>query len=258
MAGKFLLDRLDYHRKQGNCRQSFKVEVAAIGSLESALTEFSRRNRKVPVTYDFSRVRLSFTKQAKQLPKYTSAYQGRALTNPEALIDALLLPEHKLMASLQLLCGCRTEGVGAPVRPVPGGNRLCLENFADAEGDIFPVRMDPASAAPVRQFWTKEKGGKIAVKYCPLSLADQVSAWLLTHPEGLGDDYANYLRAVNQAMHDTGQAVRGRGTRALRFNFAQRRLRQYFKAGFGDEEAKRRVSSEMSHNRPDITDGYYR
>jgi hypothetical protein len=110
---KFLLERLDYHRKQGNCRQSFKVEVAALGSLERVLTEFSRRNRAFPVSYDFSSVRLSFTQQSKLLPKYTSTYQGRALANPDALIDALLLPEHKLMASLQLLCGCRTEGVGA-------------------------------------------------------------------------------------------------------------------------------------------------
>ncbi len=254
---QYLEDRLAYHICKGNSRQTFKAEVAALGNLERGLTLFSREHRERPVIYDFSRARKSFTAKAKQLAKITSEYESRALPDPLALIAALEEPHHKLMAALQYYCGCRTEGVGAPQRDYPGGNPLQRENFTGPDGHLLPTRNDPVSGEMVRSFWTKEKGGKVAWKFCPLTLAKQVLDWLTVHPEGLGDSYAVYLAAINKAMQETGQSVRGRGTHALRFNFAQRRYHQCIAADMGDEEAKRLVSHEMSHNRPDITEGYY-
>jgi hypothetical protein len=255
---EYLMHRLQYHIENRNCRQSFKVEVSALGSLARALTVFSADIRAIPVIYDFNVTRLSFTQQAKQLAKYTSKYNGRALPRPEEMIDALEIHHHKLMASLQLYAGCRTEGVGAPQRAVPGGNRLTLENFRDGEGNYLPIQCDPLTGETVHVFWTKEKGGKIAIKYCPYALAQDINKYLSTNPDGLGDEYRIYLRAINKAMKSTHQSVPGRGTHALRFNFAQRRMMQCMRAGMHDEEAKRFVSIEMSHNRPDITEGYYR
>jgi hypothetical protein len=256
---EYLEHRLLYHIEHGNCRQSFKVEVSALGSLARALTAFSVSIRTIPVVYDFDVARLAFTQQAKQnLRKFTSQYNGRALPRPEEMIDALQLCHHKFMTSLQLYAGCRTEGVGAPQRPVPGGNRLTIANFQDSEGRRLPVQSDPLTGKPVQIFWTKEKGGKIATKYCPVALFEHIYLYISTHPEGLGDEYKIYLHEINKAMKLTHQAVPGRGTHALRFNFAQRRMIQCMHAGMHDEEAKRFVSIEMSHNRPDITEGYYR
>ncbi|MCC8195188.1 MAG: hypothetical protein LIP28_11145 [Deltaproteobacteria bacterium] len=257
LVRRYLDDRLAYHLERGNSRQAFKVEVAALGNLERGLNLFSARHRAAPVRYDFSKARSSFTGRARKLPRATSEYESRALSDPMALIAALEEPHHKLMAALQYHCGCRTEGVGAPRRDYPGGNPLKKENFAGAEGRLLPTQKDPVTGERVRPFWTKEKGGKVAWKYCPEALAREVLRWIEGHPEGLGESYAVYLAAVNKAMRETCQTVRGRGTHALRFNFARRRYKQCLLAGMGDEEAKRFVSQEMSHNRPDITEGYY-
>lgn len=257
LVRRYLEHRLSYHCDKGNSRQTFKVEVATLGSLERGLSMFSQKHRAVPVEYDFSNARKSFTAKACLLSKTTSEYENRALPDPLALIAALEEPHHKLMAALQYHCGCRSEGVGAPQRDYPNGNTLKMENFAGIGGTLLPTEKDPVTGEMVRPFWTKEKGGKVAWKYCPASLARDVLNWLGEHPEGLGDSYPVYLAAVNRAMRETCQSVRGKGTHALRFNFAQRRYRQCLAAGMGDEEAKRLVSREMSHNRPDITEGYY-
>jgi hypothetical protein len=233
LAGEYLVFRLEHHARRGNCRQSFKVEVSALGSLEKALTAFSRLHRPDPIVYDFTASRLSFSKKAKILSKYTSKYSGRALPDPVGMIKALELEHHKLMASLQFYAGCRTEGVGAPQRHVPGGNRLRLENFCDGEGVLFSVLVDEITGKEVQPFWTKEKGGKVAEKYCPVNLAEEVIAYITSNPDGLGDVYRNYLQAVNKAMRRTGQAVQGRGTHALRFNYAQRRMDECLRAGLG-------------------------
>ena len=257
LVRQYLEHRLDYHIDKKNSRHSFKVEVSALGNLERGLTLFSQKHRSVPVLYDFSKARKSFTAKARQLSKTTAEYESRVLPDPQALIAVLNEPRHKLMAALQLHSGCRAEGVGAPQRGYPGGNPLTLQNFTGPDGKLLPTQKDPVTGEMVRPFWTKEKGGKVAWKFCPVSLAKEVMDWLAAHPEGLCDSYASYLAAINQAMKETGQSVRGRGTHALRFNFAQRRYRQCIAAGMGDEEAKRLVSREMSHNRPDITEGYY-
>jgi hypothetical protein len=253
---EYLEYRLVYHLREGNSRQTFKMEVAALGNLERGLTFFSEQYRAVPLKYDFSKARKSFTAKARQLPKTTSGYRNRALPDPLALIAALEKPPHRLMAALQYHCGCRTEGVGAPERDYPGGNPLKRENFSGAGGVLLPTRKDPVTGEPVRPFWTKEKGGKVAWKHCPVLLAKQVLDWLEVHPEGLRETYPAYLAAINTAMEETGQSVRGRGTHALRFNFAQRRYHQCILACMSDEAAKLLVSREMSHNRPDITEGY--
>lgn len=257
MVREYLEHRLAYHLDHGNSRQAFKVEVAALGNLERGLSLFSAKHRAVPVVYDFSKARLRFTGRARKLAKTTSEYESRALPDPLALIAALEEPRHRLMAALQYHCGCRTEGVGAPQREYPNGNPLKMENFASPDGKLLPTRKDPVTGEMVRPFWTKEKGGKIAWKHCPVSLARDVLAWIQEHPQGLGEAYPVYLAAINKATRETCQAVPGRGTHALRFNFAQRRYKQCVAAGMGDEEAKRFVSQEMSHNRPDITEGYY-
>lgn len=257
LVQEYLEHRLVHHLEQGNSRQSFKVEVAALGNLERGLCLFSAMHRESPVDYDFSSARKGFAAKARQLPKTTSEYENRALADPLALIAALEEPRHKLMATLQSRCGCRAEGVGAPEREYSDGNPLKIVNFSGTDGKLLPTQKDPVTGEMVRPFWTKEKGGKVAWKYCPVSLARDVLNWIEAHPEGLGDSYSAYLAAINKAMSHTGQAARGKGTHALRFNFAQRRYRQCIAAGMGDEEAKHLVSQEMSHNRPDITERYY-
>lgn len=257
VVGSYLEERFAHHLAQRNARQTFKVELSAIGSLERGLNFFSKAHRGIPLTYDFSEVRAEFRKRAKCLPLKTSPYKNRALPRPMAMIDALTQEHHKIMAKLQLVCGCRTEGVGAPERDYPGGNTFGIANFCDEEGSLLPEVGDPITAARGRQIWTKEKGGKVAWKFCPAWLAEEVFAWLTNNPDGLGDNYHNYRAAVVKAMRDTEQFIKGKGTHSLRYGFAQRRYKECILSGMGDEEAKLTVTHEMSHNRPDITETYY-
>lgn len=258
----YLEDRFTHHATNGNARKTFQVEISAMGNLERGLGFFSQEKRSVPMSYDFSIARKHAAKLARKLPKTTASYTNRALAEPLELIAALEFPHHRLMAMLQLYCGCRTEGVGAPRRHAPDKNLLTMKNFQDEDGQLIPQQADPVTGVTVQPFWTKEKGGKLATKFCPIPLAKDVMTWLKAHPKGLGDRYERYLAAINKAMLQTGQYNRGRGTHSLRFCFAQQRyiacIFPFACEGMGDEEAKLQVSHEMSHNRPDITRGYLR
>ncbi len=269
LVQEYLDHRLQHHVKAKNSRKSFQVEVSALGNLERGLNFFSQEKRKVPVKYDFSKARKRAALKAKTLQKTTSTYDNRALTDALQLINAIQGTRHKLMALLQIYCGCRAEGVGAPRRKAPDRNWFTMANLQDVEGKMLPRQQDPVTGQLVQPFWTKEKGGKIALKYAPSVLADELVAWLKLHPEGLGDTYESYLAAINRAMKQTGQYVKGKGTHALRFTFAQERYLACIlpplytddarrSKGMGDEEAKRQVSRELSHNRADITECYLR
>ena len=96
----------------------------------------------------------------------------------------------------------------------------------------------------------------MAIKYCPVPLAEAVLQWLDNGRQELSEQYVVYLAAINKAMATTGQSATGRGTHALRFCFAQRRYHECLRYGMSDEQAKQQVSHEMSHNRPDITEIY--
>lgn len=259
---RYIEHRLNHHLQAENSRKTYQTELSALGNLERGLNMFSMAKRAKPKQYDFKDARKRGALLAKKLPFTTGTYVNRAPSRPEALILALKQPHHQLMARLQMACGCRAEGVGAPRRRPPSGNRLTLENFTNEHGQHVEIMPDPITGEPVYPFWTQEKGGKIATKFCPIELAETLFAWFETHPEGLGDDYEIYLRAINAAMKATGQYVKGKGTHALRFVFAQRRYLQcvlpIHGKGMGDEEAKLWVSREMGHNRPDITESYCR
>ncbi len=263
LVGAYLANRFDHHLRSGNARKTFQTEVSAMGNLERGLTFFSASHRTPSRTYDFSLARKEAAKQAKGLPLKTGCYSNRATSDPLALIKALPTKRHQLMAYLQLYCGCRCEGVGAPRRKPSGNVFFSMKNFQDIDGITLVRELDPVTGLLMQPLWTKEKGGKIAQKLCPLWLADAVMEWCKEHPEGLGDNYETYLAAINRAMKVTGQYVRGKGTHSLRFSFAQARyaacifpMGDALEHGMCDESAKLRVSKEMSHNRPDITESY--
>lgn len=267
LVARYLADRLEHHLRVGNARKTFAAELSALAALERGLTLFSGQRRPQPVSYDFTAERNAVRGRLKALSRPGSGGDDRALADPEAVIAALENPKHRLMALLQLHCGCRAEGAGAPRRwhnPLRFANFCGLEESVPGEewrtlsvpGELLPVRPDPVTGRPRQLFWTQEKGGKIALKFCPPDLTAEVLAWLDGGRRELSEDYQAYCAALNRAMVATGQAARGRGTHALRFCFARRRYRECLRHGLSDEAAKQRVSYEMSHNRPDITELY--
>jgi hypothetical protein len=255
---RYLHSRLVYHLMKGNSRHSFQVELSALGNLERSLTLFSKRHRAQPIVYDFSSALSSFRKIARIIP-IPERRVSRALPRPLQLVEALPVSRHALMASFQLHCGCRAEGVGAPRRDYPGSNHLRMENFILPEGgSILSPVSDPITGKPVYRFWSKEKGGKVGWKHCPEGLAKEFFLYCESHPQGLVESYSTYLAELNAAMKRTEQYIKGRGTHSLRFCFAQKRYLDCLNAGLGDEQAKLFVSQELNHNRPSVTGGYLR
>jgi len=251
--GCYLESRFGHHVACGSCRKSFQAELSALAALERGLTLFSRHYRDQESMYDFSAQRRESARQAKALPLKTSTYQQRAILYPEQLIATLPQEKHQLMARLQWEGGCRTEGVGAPRR---GANPFTIQNFRNPEdGSDLGIVADPVTSTEVAAFWTREKGGKRAYKFCSPALRVQLEGFLATHT-ALEGDYAHYLDAVNRALEATSQAASGIGTHGLRFSFARRRYVECLKHGYGDKQAKLLVSQEMGHNRADITETY--
>ena len=257
LLDKYLPTRLLYHQSKGNSVHTMQVELSALSILARALTEFSRLHRKIPIVYDFGPAIEAFRPMIRSLPKRTSPYTSRALPCPEEVIANMKNPKLALMAEIQLSCGCRTEGVGAPQRSYPGSSTFSMNNFILPEGNgiIQPIP-DPITWELVYPFWTCEKGGKVALKHCPAALAERIFNWLDFNEEDLCEKYPVYLYAVNTAMRKAGQFAKGRGTHSLRFSFAQRRYLACVQSGMSDERAKKFVSAEMSHNRPEVTGSY--
>lgn len=254
----YLQNRLAHHLKAANARKTYQCELSALANLEHGLSMFSEMHRKEPLAYDFSALRKQHGKLAKQLMKKTNPYSSRAIPKPYAVAEAVENPAHRLMVKLQIATGCRAIGVGAPARSFPGSNALLIKNFLFGDDTAPRLMRDKITDQPGYLMWVKEKGGKLAVKFCPKDLAHQVFEWLKTHPEGLSAEYSAYLSSVNAALVKTGQAAKGRGTHSLRFCFAQKRYMHCLLSGLGDEEAKLFVSEEMSHQRPKITETYLR
>lgn len=250
----YLKHRFELHLAQENAKQSFKVELSALAALERGLTVFCNSHRNDPLRYDFSKIREEFALNAKQLPNYTTPWDLRAVPDPMALISALTNPVYQIMALLQLHTGARAKGVGAPSE---GSNPFSMANFHHPETGVdLGIVDDPVTGHPVAMLWTKEKGGKVAYKFCSVELRQQIEAFLSGHQKTLEANYDFYRKAINKAMKATGQYVKGKGTHSLRCCFARGRWSQCLWYGYCDVEAKLRVSQEMSHNRPNITEVY--
>ncbi len=251
---RYILDRLQYHVARGHARQTFKVELSALSALERGLTQFSSSHRSNPTVYDFSEVRGKFTQKARQLATLTNPYKLRALPDPEAAIDALRNTIYRIMALLQLETGARTEGIGAPS---DGKNPFSMANFCHPETGVdMGIVNDPVTNQPVAKLWTKEKGGKIAFKYCSVELRETLEQYFSESCNRLEAKYKSYLEALNKAMKETNQYAKGRGSHGLRCNFARRRWAECLKNGYSDLEAKLLVSKEMNHNRPNVIEWY--
>lgn len=256
LVSEYLPMRLEHHIEKGHARKTFQCELSALGNLERGLTLFSALHRVPAVIYDFSKPRKQYGKSTKILPTASNPYASRAIPNPYAAIEVMDYWHYRIMAKLQVECGCRAIGVGAPARMMPGVNAVTMDNFL-FDGQTEPqVVVDPITLQKGFYMWTKEKGGKVAVKFCPLELAQELFAYIRQYTDGLKGYYMDYLASLNKALIKTGQAAKGRGTHSLRFCFAQRRYLECIKSGMGDEEAKQWVSAEMSHKRAKITEAY--
>jgi len=208
---------------------------AAVGKLEIALKYFSLEIYGEQKYYDFS-IRQNILDEARDLKLVANNYHNRTYNNPKKLIEFLMDPKHKMAASIQLEGGARIEGV-ALIKKEQMHGKLYDPIINTEKGDIF----------------TKEKGGKKGSVLVSLKTYLQVWQYIL--------EYGNFKINRQRYYNDIKQACRkanenSEGSHAFRWNYAKNRMFEYAKKGYSYNDSLLRVSSEMKHNRADITEHY--
>jgi integrase len=183
------------------------------------------------------------------LPKTSRKYFNRAYPDPVLLVESIRDPIHRLQASLQYEGGLRAEGVGAPDHK-RFKNPLTIESLRG-------IGPDPVTGEACGYVASVEKGGKETVHYISVSTYNQLKNYIQIYGK-LESDYASYVESINLAARATGQHSTGRGSHALKHNFAQRRYQECVAFKMSHEEALQQTSLETSHFRMSETITYTR
>lgn len=229
----YLQERIE----QGVARSTYDKEAAAIGKLEVALNRYSEAHER-GISYEF-RTAIDATRDAaKGLEKFEGS---RAYDRPAELVAAVSNRDHQITAAVQLESGSRiheaslikTEQLqGYKSDPVTGEQRgvIAYQGKGGKEGEHL---VSPATYQAVEQI-IQERG------------VFQIDK----------DSYRDSLAA---AAATTGQEYTDKGSHGLRWNYAQERcsaLQEHH--GLTYDQAMLQVSSEMGHERADITEHYLR
>jgi len=213
-------------------RQYLEKIVSAIGKLEVALNHFSKQKYDVPKEYDFS-IRKRMLSKSISLKLVAANYHNRAYKNPEELINNLSDSKHQLAASIEYEGGSRVEGCSLIKKEQLLGTRI--DKITDEKKGVI---------------FTKEKGGKEG----EVLISFQTYQKLKHHI----DQYGVFKLKQQLYMKDIRDTckrlnIASEGTHGFRWNFAKRRMFEYAQANFSYEESLQLVSSEMKHNRANIT-----
>lgn len=226
---------LDYKIEYYPTKQYLEKLTAAIGKLEIALVRYSAKKYGVGETYDFS-IRQQILNRARKLKLVADNYHNRMYEDPEQLITSLSKPEHQLAAKIQLEGGARSEGVTL-IKP------------EQLEGTMY----DEIEQQEVGRIVTKEKGGKVGKVLLSLETYNALEKHIQEHGM-FRIRYRLYIDDIRATALRLG--IDPEGSHGLRWNFAQRRLIAYQKAGHTYDEALQYVSYAMKHQRASITEHY--
>lgn len=226
---------MEYKVEYYPSKQYLEKINAAMGKLEIALNRYNQLHGHVPQTYDFS-IRQSIVERSRDLELVADNHHNRAYANPEAIIDAMKDPLHRLAAQIQLEGGARLEGVS-------------LIKADQLKGYSF----DPVTNREVGVIETKEKGGKVGDVLVSMQTHDQLLA-IISQNKLFRINKNEYMRSIKQSCETLNMAAEA--SHGFRWCFAQRRLQEYAQAGYFYEQCLQAVSWEMKHNRASITEHY--
>jgi integrase len=230
-----LLAYLEYKVEYYPTRNYLEKIVSAIGKLEFALNRFNKIKGAIKKGYDFSK-RLGMLKIYRNLDLLADNYHNRAYPDPDLLTQTLSNPIHALAAKIQYEGGTRIEGVG-------------LIKVNQLQDMVY----DPITKTEKYSILTKEKGGKEGSVLVQKETYEELSSYIQENGVFKINRQSYYVDLRNAAdlLKFPREASHG-----LRWNFAQRRLMEYAKAGYTYEQSLQGVSWEMKHNRANITQHY--
>jgi hypothetical protein len=237
----YLEELLAHYVEKKRSRQTMETILSALGKFEYAVNRYLEIHMPDYSRLNTEKLRMEFyARSRKLLRKSSKIFANRAYPDPIRLIAAIADGTFQLQASLQYEGGLRAEGVGAP------SNRR-LKNPLTNEG-LHGIGIDPVTGLPVGIVASVEKGGKETEHYVSVETYRRLDEHISRHGK-LESDYFTYVEAINQAAHVTGMYSTGRGSHALKHNFAQERYLECIKHGMTHEQALQQTSLETSHFR---------
>lgn len=216
---------------------TFAQYSSAIEKFETALNGFSEKNGD-GFKYDFSNSIKEIRNEAHhQLERFNGS---REYENPKALIENIKNEEHKLVAKIQLESGCRVSEC----------TYLSMKNMKGIGHD--PVTKEEKGII----FITQSKGGKSGEKYVSPETYKELFIKIQTSVDGrFNINNGSYRDSLKKASELSNQNYTG--SHGLRWNFAQDRFNEVQNDGvLNNQEALYQVSSELFHERADITKHY--
>lgn len=216
-------------------KQYLEKISAAFGKLELALARYTTNKYGYAEEYNFD-IRQQSLNNAKLLKQVANGYHNRVYKNPCALIASISNPLYSTGACIQLEGGARAEGI-------------CLIKAEQLHG----YRIDKITGNEVGVIETKEKGGKIGDVLVNIETYQQVDA-IINRDGKFKINYKAYTEEIRNVCRKHG--VTCESSHGFRWTYAQRRVREYQRAGYSYEEALQGVSWEMKHFRSSITEHY--
>lgn len=208
---------------------------AALGKLEVALKRYAQQKYGEPRNYDFG-VRQIQLNLARNLNRVYDGYHSRIYKEPEQLIAMLANHKHRCAAHVQLHGLARAEGCTL-IRPE----------------QLHGYRIDPISKKKIGVIQTKEKGGKVGDVFVDVDTYRHIEE--IIKKEGrFKINYKSYAEDIRNTCATLQTECHG--SHGFRWTAAQRRVREYQRAGYSYEEALQGVSWEMKHFRSSITEHY--
>ena len=218
---------------------TYRTYAAALQKFEQALNRYAEESQSGDV-YQFSESIKNTQEDAGAILK-TGGEATRAYQNPKALIEKIETPDFRLAAMIQYEGGNRVREVGHIREHQLGG---------------IETRIDRGEVGRIDLTRGNTKGGKERSVY-----VSKDTYWALKARID-GDekkefrvlDQDRYREALKKAASDSDQKYTG--SHGLRWNYAQESMDRYQRMGASYEQALAKVSEDMGHVRPDITEHY--
>jgi len=223
-AAAFLRQKLE----GGLSCNTLRTYAAALAKFDAALALAPRKMRipeEARLSVGVAIVRPGYNASSPRLDQHRRAY-----VNPEGVVDRVEQPLHRLAASLQLHGGFR-------VSEVMEMTRKSLKGFA----------VDPVTGRESGVVEVQGKGGYMRCQYVPKAHYEALRAHLDANGGKMGLVYKPYLRGLNRACSEIGEAWSG--THALRHNYVQTFAGEAHARGLGDEAVAREAMERVGHHR---------
>ena len=234
VTSKYIEDYLNSKLADGISKQYYEKICSALAKLGLALNRFSIEKSSNCTEYKFFQNK--GIAQAKYYIKNGIYEQGRAYREPKIIIEKLDNNIYKIAASIQYEGGARFKGV----------RKITMKQ-------LKRMKIDEITGSNVGIIETKEKGGRVGDVFVSSNTYEALKK-VLIEDKKFEINYEKYAKAIRESCQINN--VECYGSHGFRWCFAKRRLIEYQDANYSYDESLKKVSSEMKHNRKEITEHY--